>query len=130
MVAVADLAAERLSDACLTDLHSMDEVEFIEFCETGLGPFPAGRSQCARVVLEAAKAALADHRAFVLEEFAGEKALICTCFGVSEDTIESLVSTGLASTVDDVTRACRAGGGCGSCRMLIQEILDQRDRED
>jgi NifU-like protein len=58
------------------------------------------------------------------EEWGGEEALICTCFFVSERTIErEILSRGL-QTVSDVTRVCSAGGGCGSCHQLIQEILD------
>jgi NAD(P)H-nitrite reductase large subunit len=31
------------------------------------------------------------------------------------------------TTVADVTRICNAGGGCGSCHQLIQEILETND---
>ena len=33
----------------------------------------------------------------------------------------------LLTTVAEVTRACNAGGGCGSCHQLIQEILEAND---
>jgi NifU-like protein len=124
MVAAADVIAEGLSGRELTDLHSVDEDEFIGSTETCLGRFPPERKQCIHVVLEAVRAAFADHRAFVIQEFRGEKALICTCFGVSEETIESFISANSPDSVDEVTASTRAGAGCGSCRMLIQEMID------
>jgi NifU-like protein len=124
MIAAADVIAERLSGTELTDLHSLDENEFIEDAEADLGAFPTGRRQCIHVVLEAVRAALANYRALLVEEFRGEKAMVCTCFGVSEDTVESFISANSPDSVDEVTAACRAGAGCGSCRMLIQEMID------
>jgi NAD(P)H-nitrite reductase large subunit len=50
--------------------------------------------------------------------------LICTCFFVSEQTIEHEIKSRGLTTVREVTAACSAGGGCGSCRQLIVEILD------
>jgi NifU-like protein len=69
-------------------------------------------------------AALAGYRARRVEEFSGEKALVCTCFGVSEETIERVVAEYEIETVEQVTDFCKAGGGCGTCQPLIQEILD------
>ncbi|RMG02109.1 MAG: (2Fe-2S)-binding protein [Acidobacteria bacterium] len=74
---------------------------------------------------DALKSAFAELRRKQIQEFSGEKALICTCFGVSEETIESVVKEMAAETIEQVIEACRAGSGCGSCRPLIQEIIDQ-----
>jgi NifU-like protein len=62
--------------------------------------------------------------AFQIEEFTGEKALICTCFGVSEETIERVIANNRCETVEEVSQKCNAGSGCGSCQPLIQEIID------
>jgi NifU-like protein len=56
--------------------------------------------------------------------WSGDEALICTCFFVSERTIESEIKKRGLTTVREVTRACNAGGGCGSCQPLIVEILE------
>ncbi|MGD9563619.1 MAG: iron-sulfur cluster assembly scaffold protein [Pyrinomonadaceae bacterium] len=124
MIASADVIAESLSGKELTGLHSMDEDEFLAIVESSLGRLPRERVQCAHVVLEAVRAALADHRAFVIEEFRGEKALVCTCFGISEETIEAFIAANSPDSAEEVATACRAGSGCGSCRMLIQEMID------
>ena len=126
MTATADVVAEYLTGRPLTELHSMDAVELEGLIHAELGEFPPRRRQCAAVVLEALRLALADHRAYAIEEFRGEKALICTCFGVSEETVQQYIEEKMPETVAQVTAACRAGGGCGSCRMLIQEMIDQR----
>jgi NifU-like protein len=79
--------------------------------------------------LETLQNALANFRAFQVEEWTGEKALICSCFGVSEETIENLIKTNSLETVEEVTDVCNAGGGCGSCQPLIQELIDVYSNE-
>jgi len=54
----------------------------------------------------------------------GDEALICTCFCVSERVIETEIAEKGLATVSEVIRACNAGGGCGSCHPLIQELLE------
>jgi len=43
---------------------------------------------------------------------------------VSERTIESEIKKRGLTSVREVTKACNAGGGCGSCQPLIVEILE------
>jgi NifU-like protein len=124
MTAAADVVAVYLTGRPLTELHSADAAELEAMIHAELGEFPPARGQCTGVVLEALRLALADYRVYVIEEFSGEKALICTCFGISEETIQDYITAKMPETVAEVTTACRAGGGCGSCRMLIQEMID------
>ena len=127
MIAAADVVTERLVGRRLTELHGLAEDE-LDPQQTGeLEKFPENRSQCSELVLEALRDALADFRDHALEEFQGEKVLICTCFGVSEETIEKCIAENSIQMVADITDLCRAGGGCGSCRMLIQEMLDRSE---
>jgi NifU-like protein len=123
-IAVAELLAARINGENLTGLHGLDGSEFHEGLIAELGELPAGRGHCLEIGLEALRSALADHRALRIEEFRGEKALICTCFGVSEEKIEGVISELSLETVEQVGDVCNAGRGCGSCRMLIQEMLD------
>jgi NifU-like protein len=87
------------------------------FCE------PA-REHCPGLACDALLAAVREFSDAAREEWGGDEALICTCFFVSERTIEREIATRGLSTVAEVTRVCNAGGGCGSCHQLIQEILD------
>lgn len=115
MVAAAEILASNLRGVCLTDLHGK-----IEECSNG-------RLGCSDAAVRAVRNAFADYRSRRIEEFRGEKALICTCFCVTEDTIEQFVTSNHPHGVDEVSEAIRAGSGCGSCRMLMQEIIDAND---
>ncbi len=84
------------------------------------------RRQCVEVVSDAIRAAFADRRDRLIDEFHGDDALICTCFGVGETSVREAIYIGSIETVDGIAAATNAGAGCGSCRMLIQEILDSR----
>jgi NifU-like protein len=122
MVASAEVIARSLSGKALSDLHGLNEAE----PRDGLPEIQIGRETCIAASFAAAKAAFADLRSRQVEEFRGEKALICTCFGVTEERIEAEISLNGLTTVDEVGVKTNAGTGCGSCRMLIEELLDAR----
>jgi NifU-like protein len=114
MLAAAESICSRLQGKQLTDLHGLIDDE----------PPVSDRFDCHSAVLNATKAAFADYRNHRVEEFRGEKALICTCFGVAEETVEEFVRSTHPHDAGEVAQTLRAGSGCGSCRMLIQEIID------
>lgn len=87
----------------------------------------AERHHCPKLACDALVAAICEYSDAARDEWAGDEALICTCFFVSERTIEREIATRGLKTVAEVTRACNAGGGCGSCHQLIQEILETQD---
>lgn len=123
-IAAAEALTEKIFGKKLTELHGLENEELKAEIENALGVFPTDRNHCAEICFDALHAALNDFRAFQIEEFSGEKALICTCFGVSENEIENVIEQNRLETIEEVTEICNAGGGCGSCRMLIQELLD------
>ena len=124
-IAAAEVLTERIVGRKLTELHGLDHAELFGEIES---EFTENRRHCAEICFDALQAALADFRALQIEEFTGEKALICTCFGVSEETIENVISENHAETVEEVGAVCNAGTGCGSCQFLIQELIDVHDR--
>lgn len=124
LIASADILAENIVGKKLNKLHDLDQEILQSEIENALGEFPEHREHCLETTLNALQNAFADFRLRQIEEFAGEKALICTCFGVSEETIEKAISQNSLKTVEGVTDMCSAGGGCGSCQPLIQEIID------
>jgi len=85
------------------------------------------REHCPKLACDALIAAVREYSDAAREDWAGDEALICTCFFVSERTIEREIAANSLKSVADVTRACNAGGGCGSCHQLIQEILETQD---
>jgi bacterioferritin-associated ferredoxin len=50
---------------------------------------------------------------------------VCVCRAVSDARVGQVIDEG-AKTVDEVTRACEAGGDCGACREQIQQMIDDR----
>jgi NifU-like protein len=91
-----------------------------------VGCVEAARSHCPALACEALIAAIREYSDAARNEWSGDEALICTCFGVSEQTIEHVIQAHGLSTAAEVTKACNAGAGCGSCYQLIEEILSAR----
>ncbi len=48
--------------------------------------------------------------------------LVCLCQGISEKRVKAAIRSG-ACTRKQVTKACRAGGGCGGCHDVIKEMI-------
>ncbi|MDQ6787027.1 MAG: iron-sulfur cluster assembly scaffold protein [Acidobacteriota bacterium] len=130
VIAAAEVLCAQVKGRKLVELHGLDKSILTENVENELGEFPDKRVHCLEICLDSLQSAFANFRAAQIEEFAGEKALICTCFGVSEDTIENLIQEKSLETVEEITANCSAGGGCGSCQPLIQDILDVYWREN
>lgn len=51
---------------------------------------------------------------------------VCSCFAVTDSEIEGLIGEGVTS-VEGITKACRAGGDCGSCLGQIADMVADRD---
>ena len=127
MVAAADVLCDWVSRKQLAELHGLNDEELRAVISGVLGEFPSDREQCASVVFDALHQAMSHYRELRVSEYEGEKALICTCFGISEDTIVATIKENKLTDVEEVADQVRAGSGCGSCRMLIQELIDSRD---
>lgn len=123
-IAAADVLAKKITGKHLAELHGLDKNSLRNEIESALGDFEENRKHCLELAPEAVQAAFADFRAAQIEEWAGEKALVCTCFGISEERVEQIIETTAAENVEDVAAECFAGRGCGSCRFLIQEMID------
>ncbi|HEY0405887.1 MAG TPA: (2Fe-2S)-binding protein [Pyrinomonadaceae bacterium] len=120
LIANASALTETIKDLAISRAATFDENTATDW----FGELPPGRTQCAALCREALLAALANYHNATREEWTGDEALICTCFGVSEKSIERAIHTRSLRTIEQVTRTCNAGGGCQSCRPLIEDILD------
>ncbi len=54
-----------------------------------------------------------------------EDEIICQCHQVNEKTIRAKIAEKNITKVEQVTKACEAGGGCHSCHILIELFIDQ-----
>ena len=125
VIAIADFLAESVIGNKLTDLHGLEILE--KRVAKSFGEIPAARIGCVNLCFDALQKALQEYRTVQIAEWTGEKALICTCFGVEEEMIENLIAGENLNTVEEVGDRSNAGTGCGSCQFLIQEMLDARD---
>jgi NifU-like protein involved in Fe-S cluster formation/bacterioferritin-associated ferredoxin len=121
-IAAAETIAREFYRANLTELHGTMEIE--ELINARVTVFPKGRDHCLEMVVEAFRAALANYRVRVVEEFQGEKALICTCFGIPEEAIVNLIEEHRITDLSAFSEISNAGSGCGSCQMLIRELIE------
>jgi len=96
----------------------------LDHLEEKLGALPAERNECVLLACEALVAAIRNYSDSARDGWEGDEALICTCFCVSERTIEREIQEKRLRTIAEVTAACSAGGGCRSCYPLIEDILE------
>jgi NifU-like protein len=55
--------------------------------------------------------------------------IICQCYQVNESTIRDAIAKDKLNDIDSVTEACKAGGGCHSCHILIQLFIEQYQKK-
>ena len=48
---------------------------------------------------------------------------VCVCHAVTDSQVREAIEGG-ASTREEVTRACGAGGDCGACHGQIEEMIE------
>ncbi len=123
LIAAASVLTEILDDITIAEATTLPTLLESIITEQ-LGEFSFEKQHCATLCRDAFGAAITAYRTSSQTEWNGDEALICTCFGVSEQAIERVIESASLHTVEQVTGACNAGGGCGSCHPLIEDILD------
>ena len=90
-----------------------------------LGGLPEQKMHCSVMGREALEAAIENYHSGGIKKHELEGKVICTCFGVTENEIERVISDNNLTTVEEVTNYCKAGGGCGGCRAEIEKIIEK-----
>ena len=127
LIAAASLLTEMIQGLKLAEAETvaaapdLSDALIIKHC----GNIPQDRQHCIALCREALQDALRNYRQSALIAWQGAEAFICVCFSVSEKTIQEAITHGALHTVAEVTANCNAGAGCGSCRSLIQDMLDE-----
>jgi NifU-like protein len=88
-----------------------------------LGGLPDEKMHCSVLGREALEKAISFYKGSPVQ--AEEDKIVCECFGVTEKEIERAVLENRLTSVEEVTNYTKAGGGCGNCHPLIQEIIDR-----
>ena len=127
LIAAASVLTEIIQGLKLAEAEAVAGAP--ELCEATIskhfGGVPEPRRHCIALCREALQDAIHNYRQTAFIEWQGADPYICVCFSVSEKTIQEAIARGALHTVAEVTANCNAGAGCGSCRSLIQDMLDE-----
>ena len=123
MVASAALLTEQVSGMTTAQAATLGQQPAVLMAQ--LGSVETEPTDCAQLACDALLGAIREYSDAIRDSWEGDQALICTCFGVSEKTIEREIQVKGLRTVNEVTRACNAGAGCRSCYPLIEDILEE-----
>src|SRR5436190_460967 len=123
LIAAASLLTEQIKGERTREVAALVRPPANTLNQT-LGEIPAEKAHCSSLVCEALLAAITSYSDSARDDWEGDEALICTCFCVSEKTIDNAIDAGGLRTIAEVTNACNAGGGCRSCYSLIEDILN------
>jgi NifU-like protein len=90
-----------------------------------LGGLPEAKMHCSVMGQEALEAAIFNYRGIPLANHEDDEgALTCSCYGVSDSRIRRIIIENGLTRAEQVTNYIKAGGGCGSCLVDIDDILD------
>ena len=126
------------SSSILTEMiigKTIDEVKKITNKDIAdeLGGLPPEKMHCSVMGYEALEDALKNYKAegYVdLDDLLGKnpnkkkEKIICTCFQISENIIWDAIKQNGLKTVEEVTNYTKAGGACGKCKAVIQDMID------
>jgi NifU-like protein len=95
-----------------------------------LGGLPEEKMHCSVMGQEALESAIFKYRGIEVEHHEeDEGALVCSCYGVSDNRIRRIIIENNLTTAEQVTSYVKAGGGCGSCLVDIEDILFAIEQE-
>ena len=123
LVASASLLIDQILGKTTGEAASLGQRS--ETLKDQLGDLPCERRECPAMACEALLAAIRNYSDSARDDWEAHEALICTCFCVSERTIEREIQTHRLKTISEVTATCNAGAGCRSCYPLIEDILEE-----
>ena len=120
-IASSSALTEMLKGKTLKEAEKITNQEIVDY----LGGLPPEKMHCSVMGREALDAAIANYHGQSYEHSHDDGELICHCFGVGINKIKKAVWENHLTTVEEVTNYTKAGGGCGSCKMRIEEIIDE-----
>jgi len=118
-IAAASALTELIKGMTVAEAEKVTNQDIADY----LGGLPKEKMHCSVMGREALEKAIAHYKGVPVAEAEGK--IICECFGVTEPEIERVVRENNLKTVEEVTNYTKAGGGCGGCHEIIQEIIDR-----
>lgn len=125
-IASSSALTEIVKGLTLDDALKVSNQDIAEY----LGGLPEAKMHCSVMGQEALESAIFKYRGIEVEHHEeDEGALICTCFGISDNKIRRVVRENGLTSADQVTNYVKAGGGCGSCLTGIDDLIAEVLRE-
>ena len=128
-IASSSALTEIIKGLTLNEALSVSNQDIAEY----LGGLPEAKMHCSVMGQEALEAAIFKYRGIEVEHHEeDEGTLVCSCYGTSENRIRRIIIENNLTTAEQVTSYVKAGGGCGSCLVDIEDILFsvEQDKEN
>ena len=91
-----------------------------------LGGLPEEKMHCSVMGMETLEKAINNYRGITTDEDEhDEGAIICKCFGITDTKIKRAIRENKLKTVEEITFYTKAGGGCGACKVKLEDILNE-----
>ncbi|HOE21208.1 MAG TPA: Fe-S cluster assembly protein NifU [Spirochaetota bacterium] len=121
-IASSSALTEMIKGKTIEEAAMITNKDIVDF----LGGLPDQKMHCSVMGQEALEKAIKKIKGETIEdEHEDEGAVICQCFGVTENVIRRVIRENNLATVEDVTNYTKAGGACGSCIPKIEDILKE-----
>lgn len=121
-IASSSALTEMIKGKTIEEAAMITNKDIVDF----LGGLPEQKMHCSVMGQEALEKAIKKIKGETIEdEHEDEGAVICQCFGVTENVIRRVIRENNLTTVEDVTNYTKAGGACGSCIPKIEDILKE-----
>ena len=120
-IASSSALTEMLIGKTIEEAEKITNKEIIEY----LGDLPKQKVHCSVMGREALEAAIYNYRTGKTLDKKIDGEVICHCFGATDKEIEKIAREQNLTTAEEITNACKAGGGCGQCIPEIEEIINK-----
>ncbi|HEY5652872.1 MAG TPA: iron-sulfur cluster assembly scaffold protein, partial [Pontiella sp.] len=120
-IASSSALTEILIGKTVEEAEQITNADIIEY----LGELPKQKVHCSVMGREALEAAIYNYRTGKTLDRKIDGEVICHCFGATDKEIEKVAREQNLTTAEEITDACKAGGGCGHCIPEIEEIINR-----
>ncbi|MEN7973116.1 MAG: Fe-S cluster assembly protein NifU [Verrucomicrobiota bacterium] len=120
-IASSSALTEMLIGKTVEEAEQVTNKDIIDY----LGDLPKQKVHCSVMGREALEAAIYNYRTGKKLDRQLDGEVICHCFGITDKEIEKVIHEQNLTSVEGITEATKAGGGCGQCIPEIETIFSR-----